>query len=162
VRVGILGPLLLEQAGRPVEVGGTRLRALLVRLALDPGRPVSAEALAEAVWGLDRPEDEANALQSLVSRLRKVLPEPSLIRSGPAGYQLAIEPEDVDAVRFERLVGAARAHPARADSARADSDPAPVAELLDQALGLWRGPALSTCSARRSPPVWPPGWRRPG
>ena len=87
VRVAILGPLQVEDdAGRPVEIGGARLRTLLTRLALDAGRAVSAGALVAALWGDAPPADEANALQSLVSRLRRTLPDASAgpVRSRPA------------------------------------------------------------------------------
>ncbi len=74
MQVGILGPLEVRDDGdRPVEVSGARLRTLLVRLALDAGRPVPASALVDAVWGDRPPADEANALQTLVSRLRRAL-----------------------------------------------------------------------------------------
>jgi DNA-binding SARP family transcriptional activator len=101
MRVNILGPLEVEAGGVPAEIGGHRLRALLTRLALDPGRVVSTEALASAVWGTDLPADQANALQSLVSRLRRVLPE-DVVRSASGGYRLDVEPDAVDAVRFEK------------------------------------------------------------
>ena len=73
VRVSILGALQIERDGRPVEVAGGRLRALLARLALDAGRPVSVGALVDAVWDDELPADEQHALQSLISRLRRSL-----------------------------------------------------------------------------------------
>ena len=76
VRVGVLGPLAVtDAAGRPVRVGGQRVRALLAVLALAAGRPVPAYALIERLWPEpdDRPVDAVNALQSLVSRLRAAL-----------------------------------------------------------------------------------------
>ena len=85
MRVGLLGPLTVEIDGRPVEVGGARLRALLVRLALDPGRFVPLDQIVDALWpdgpsgngaggrAAQAPGDPANAVQSLVSRLRKAL-----------------------------------------------------------------------------------------
>nr|BFE79177.1 hypothetical protein GCM10020093_017780 [Planobispora longispora] len=109
MRVGILGPLVLETAAGPARVGGARLRALLTRLVLDAGRSVRPATLAEALWGEEAPADHLHALQSLVSRLRRVLGDPGLLTSGPAGYRLAVEPDAVDAVRFERLVREGRA-----------------------------------------------------
>ena len=90
MRVNILGPLEVEAGGVPAEIGGSRLRALLTRLALDPGRTVSTEALAAAVWGDELPAEQANALQSLVSRLRRALPE-DVVKSAPGGYRLEVE-----------------------------------------------------------------------
>jgi predicted ATPase/DNA-binding SARP family transcriptional activator len=144
VRVAILGPLQVHgptgtasDADRPVEVGGQRLRALLIRLAVDAGRPVSLAALADALWADAQPADRTNAVQSLVSRLRRVLPRGAAIDSGPAGYRLDLaDPEAVDAVRFERLAAEGR-------RALAGGDAAAAAGLLQEALGLWRGPALA-------------------
>jgi predicted ATPase/DNA-binding SARP family transcriptional activator len=133
VRIGILGPLdVRDTAARPVEVGGARLRALLIRLAVDPGRTVSAERLIDDLWGTTPPSGAANALQALVSRLR-VAGGRDLVESRPGGYRLAVDPGQVDAVRFERLTA----------GARAETDPAARADTLRRALDLWRGPALA-------------------
>jgi predicted ATPase/DNA-binding SARP family transcriptional activator len=123
MQVGILGPLEVhDDGGAAVAVAGARLRGLIARLALAGGQPVSTGALAEAVWDHALPADAANALQTLVSRARKALGEPTAVEQSAAGYRLAVVTDDVDALRFERLV---------AEGA--------VAE----ALALWRGPALA-------------------
>nr|WP_239523398.1 BTAD domain-containing putative transcriptional regulator [Geodermatophilus normandii] len=129
VRIGWLGPLEVTDDGRTVPVPGTRLRRLLLRLAADPGAWVSGGALTAAVWPDEVPADPANALQSLVSRLRRTLGDPALVIQSPAGYRLTVAPDDVDAVRFTRLVTAAQG--------TADALP-----LLDEALSLWRGRPL--------------------
>jgi hypothetical protein len=68
VQVAILGPLEVADGDTAIEVAGTRLRRLLVRLAVDGPHPVSAAGLAEAVWiEEDEPADRVNALQALVS-----------------------------------------------------------------------------------------------
>jgi tetratricopeptide (TPR) repeat protein len=134
VRIGILGPLEVRVGfAEPVEVVGPRLRRLLVRLALDPDRMVLASQLVDAVWGEEPPAATANALQSLASRLRRLLPD--LIESHPAGYRLALDPEAVDAVRFENLALAGREELRR--------DPRRAASTLREALALWRGPPLA-------------------
>jgi predicted ATPase/DNA-binding SARP family transcriptional activator len=123
VRVAILGPLEVhDDGGAPVAVAGVRLRGLIARLALAGGQAVSTGALAEAVWDCALPADVANALQTLVSRARRTLGGAAAVEQSAAGYRLAVTPDDVDALRFERLV---------AEGA--------VAE----ALALWRGPALA-------------------
>ena len=133
--MAILGALLVtDDAGRPIEVGGARLRALLTRLALDPGRPVGVDALVEDLWGGSPPADRLNALQSLVSRLRRALPG-APIESGPVGYRLKADPGVIDALEFERLADAGRQ--------ALPTDPATAARLLTEALALWRGPALA-------------------
>jgi predicted ATPase/DNA-binding SARP family transcriptional activator len=122
--------------GREVAVGGSRLRALLARLLVDPGKVVGTGRLIDDLYGDQPPAGAANALQSQVSRLRRALPQPSLVEFHPAGYRLAAEPEDVDAHRFARL--AAEGH-----RALAAGDHPRAAELLAEALELWRGPALA-------------------
>ncbi|GIH13021.1 SARP family transcriptional regulator [Rugosimonospora africana] len=109
---------------------GDRLRGLLIALALEPGHAVPKATLVDWIWGEHPPSDAANALQRLVSRLRKVLPDGS-VEGQPDGYRLRVEPDAVDAVRFERLVG----------QARGDEDPRRVRRLRE-ALALWRGTAM--------------------
>ncbi|GAA0271084.1 BTAD domain-containing putative transcriptional regulator [Cryptosporangium japonicum] len=131
MRFGILGPIQVETAdGRTVPVGGSRLRAALAVLLTEAGRIVPAQRLIDGVYGDAPPAGATNALQSQVSRLRQLLGGAAVVEFHPAGYRLAVDPDQVDAHRFRRLVAAA---------ARVAD---PVA-LLDEALGLWRGPALA-------------------
>jgi pentatricopeptide repeat protein len=121
----MLGPLAVRaDDGALVEVAGARLRTLLIVLALEPGRVVPTARLVDGIWGESPPARAVNAVQALVSRLRRVVP----IESHPAGYQVVVE---TDVTQFERLVTAARS---------ASDDEA--AQILREALGLWRGPAL--------------------
>jgi predicted ATPase/DNA-binding SARP family transcriptional activator len=134
VRISILGPLEVRVGfGDPVDVVGPRLRRLLVRLALDPDRVVLTGQLVDSVWGEDPPAGVTNALQSLVSRLRRLLPD--TVESHPAGYRLALEPDAVDIVRFKSL--------ALAGHEELRSDPRQAGATLREALALWRGPALA-------------------
>ncbi|GAA4973221.1 hypothetical protein GCM10023205_44560 [Yinghuangia aomiensis] len=136
MHVSVLGPLQVrDDEGGPLAVSGARLRVLLTRLALDAGRPVPADRLVHAVWDADEPGGAANALQSLVSRLRRMLGT-HRIRSGPAGYTLAVEPDAVDVHRFERSAADGRTFLAAGDLVAADRH-------LTAALALWRGPALA-------------------
>ena len=112
------------------DVPGARLRGLLIALALEPGHAVPKATLVDWIWGERPPGDAANALQRLVSRLRKALPEGS-VEGQADGYRLTVEPDAVDAVRFERLVG----------QARTDEGLRRVG-LLREALALWRGAAM--------------------
>jgi len=143
VRVGLLGPLEVADGDRPLEVGGARLQALLMRLALDPGRTVSLGGLVDAVWEQDVPADEVHALQSLVSRLRRALGDAALVAQTPGGYRLALEPADVDAHRFERLAR-------EGASALRAGEPGRAGQLLGEALALWRGPALAGVAGTRA------------
>ncbi|TCC32620.1 AfsR/SARP family transcriptional regulator [Kribbella sindirgiensis] len=131
MQIGMLGPFEVRAGdGGLVDVPGARLRGLLIVLALDAGRVVPKATLVDWIWGEQPPADAANALQRLVSRLRKVLPDGS-VEGHTDGYRLQIDPEAVDAVRFERLL----------TRARTDQDPQGV-RLLREALGLWRGSAM--------------------
>ncbi|MBO3738449.1 BTAD domain-containing putative transcriptional regulator [Actinoplanes flavus] len=136
MEIGVLGPVRVESGdGRPFSIPGARLRTLVVLLALDAGRTVSAERLIDGVWGAAPPAATANALQALVSRLRRAVPD-LVIETAPNGYRLALEPDRVDAHRFARLVA---------------EDPA-------KALGLWRGdpefPEVAEAEAIRLRSLW--------
>jgi hypothetical protein len=81
----MLGPLEVRAgSGELLEVGGARLRTLLIMLALRPGQLVPASQLIDGLWPEDPPAGAPNALQALVSRLRRALPE-AVIESRPAG-----------------------------------------------------------------------------
>jgi predicted ATPase/DNA-binding SARP family transcriptional activator len=135
MQVGMLGPLEVRTGtGDLVPVAGARLRALLILLALDPSATVSTDRLVDALWGERLPIGAGNALQALVSRLRRAVPGIVVVPRS-AGYQLDLDPERVDTVRFERLSSAG--HAALRD------DPARAAGTLCEALALWRGPALA-------------------
>jgi predicted ATPase/DNA-binding SARP family transcriptional activator len=135
MRVLILGPLEVHTPDGLVEIPGRRLRALLIRLALDPGRVVPAERLIDDLWQEEPPAAAHNALQALVSRLRAVVGR-STLESGGGGYRLNLPPEAVDVVLFEQRVRAGR-------TARESGDAATAAKQLRSALDLWRGTALS-------------------
>jgi DNA-binding SARP family transcriptional activator len=133
----MLGPLEVRTDGNQgeiVEVAGARLRALLIMLALHPGQLVTASQLIDGLWPQAMPAAAPNALQALISRLRRALPG-AVIESRPAGYQLNLDPRSTDIVRFEDLAAAGRA--------QLREDPARAAATLREALALWRGPALA-------------------
>src|SRR5262250_2397468 len=131
MQVGLLGPFEVRtDDGVVAEVPGARLRGLLVALALEPDHVVPKATLVDWIWGEHPPSDAANALQRLASRLRKALPE-GLVEGRPGGYRLTVEPDAVDAVRFERLLGQARQEQGRGRD-----------RLLREARALWRGAAM--------------------
>ncbi|MFI7575308.1 BTAD domain-containing putative transcriptional regulator [Micromonospora sp. NPDC049497] len=131
MQIGMLGPFEVRtDGGALADVPGARLRGLLVALALRPGHVVPKSTLVDWIWGEQPPSDAANALQRLVSRLRKVLPA-GLVEGQTDGYRLTVEPDAVDAVRFERLVGQAR-----------DDEDLQRVRRLREALALWRGAAM--------------------
>lgn len=135
MRVAILGPLEVRTDSGVVELGGARLRALMVRLALDAGRPVPPDALVGALWPERSPANPSAALHSVVSRLRQALPDGSALCSEAGSYRLDVRPDDLDVHRFERLVSEGR-RALRAGEAGL------AGRQLREALALWRGPAL--------------------
>ncbi|MFI6500793.1 BTAD domain-containing putative transcriptional regulator [Nonomuraea typhae] len=136
MRFEILGPARVrDDDGREIPLGGPRVRALLVLLALHAGRIVPTEQLVDELYGTQPPDGVANALQSQVSRLRRSLGR-DLVEFHPAGYRLAADPLHVDAHRFERLAADGR-------QALGAGDARTAAALLRQALDLWRGLPLS-------------------
>lgn len=141
--VCVLGELRATRGGAEVELGGRRQRAVLAALIIARGAVVAAERLADCVWGEDLPANPAGALQSYVSHLRRALqPEAGarqrkgVIASAGPGYALRLDPDAVDAWRFERAVEAAAGQPAAA-----------AASMLEDALALWAGPAYSEYAA---------------
>jgi predicted ATPase/DNA-binding SARP family transcriptional activator len=125
----------LADDGTAAPVSGARLRALLTALALHAGHSARPGELAAQVWDGDPPAEETAAVQALVGRLRRALGHDAVL-SADGGYRLAADRDDVDLHRFERLTG-------EGTRALADGDAAGAAALLDEALGLWRGPALA-------------------
>jgi len=130
----VLGPLeVVDGDGRPVVLRGARQRRLLAAMVLHANRPLGLDALGDLVWGDRLPDDLTGAVQTHVSRLRRLLPEGTLV-TGDGGYRLAVPPGAVDRDRFDTLVAAGIAR-------RAD-DPEQALALFDEALALWRGPAF--------------------
>ena len=128
----ILGPLEVIGGGQPIELGGSRQRALLALLLTRANEVVSTDRLIDDLWGARPPKTAANALQYHVSRLRKALAGSEVIVTMPPGYLIQVAPGELDLLRFEHQVAEAER-----------SSPERRATLLREALGLWRGPALA-------------------
>ncbi|MGZ0152774.1 BTAD domain-containing putative transcriptional regulator [Kribbella sp. WER1] len=108
-------------------IQGLKVRALLADLLVHEGRPVPADRLIDHLWGSDLPGNPSGTLSAKVSQLRRAFEdaEPgsrALVQSGPAGYSLVLESSTCDALRFRELLDAG---------------------AVDEALGLWRGPAYA-------------------
>jgi predicted ATPase/tetratricopeptide (TPR) repeat protein len=126
LRVSVLRGVEVRRDEIPVEVAGRRLRSLLALLALSPGTPRRAEYLADQLWNGEPPS--ANALQALISRLRRIV-GPDAVASRPTGYLLALDPARVDIARFDSL--ARERTPEAARAALALAGPEPLAEFAD-------------------------------
>ena len=139
MRFGLLGTLAVwTDTGRLVEVPEAKVRALLADLLIHLGRPVSADRLIDDLWGDDLPVHPAGALQLKVSRLRQALEnaEPGggeLVAFRSPGYLLQVESDALDEGGFAALM----------ERAGATEDPRVRAEVLADALALWRGPPLA-------------------
>jgi DNA-binding SARP family transcriptional activator/tetratricopeptide (TPR) repeat protein len=128
---GVLGAVEARIAGRPVDLGHARQRSVLAALLVETGRPVTVDQLIDRVWGDEAPQRAAGALYSYLSRIRRAVADAAGvgIERRPGGYVLTTDPQTVDLHLFRRLVTLARA---------SDADRS-AAELITQALALWRG-----------------------
>jgi DNA-binding SARP family transcriptional activator len=144
VDVNILGPLdVRDREGREIRLPAGRERSLFALLLINRGEVVSTDRIVDALWGVQPPETAAKAVQGYVSHLRRVLEpgyEPGDARevlvTRPPGYVLRTDAVIVDATRFEQLAGNGR-------RALDDGSASEAALLLEEALALWRGPALA-------------------
>jgi WD40 repeat protein/DNA-binding SARP family transcriptional activator len=140
----ILGPLeVLDSEARLIRLPGSKTKALLAELVINANHVVSTDRLIEALWGESPPETAAKTLQTYVVQLRKAV-EPSrkpgtsgeLVLTRESGYVLAVHPDQIDAVRFQNLIREGR-------EALRESEPQRAAEVISEALALWRGPPLA-------------------
>lgn len=134
----LLGPVEARIDGCPVPLAGARQRLVLAMLLLGAGQLVPASRLVDEVWGESLPLDPPGALRTQVSRLRHALgPAGAAIAAVGGGYRLSLRRDQLDAARFEDALTMA---------ARAPDEEA--LRMLDDALSLWRGPALAEFADR--------------
>jgi DNA-binding SARP family transcriptional activator/DNA-binding beta-propeller fold protein YncE len=140
VDVDILGPLSVrDRDGRELRLPAGRELSLFALLLIHRDEVVSTDRIVEVLWGNRPPETAGKAVQGYVSHLRRVLEpgdERELLVTRAPGYVLRAEAITVDAKRFEQLAADAR-------RALDDGSPEDAAPLFDEALALWRGPALA-------------------
>ena len=127
MEIRVLGPLEVVIGGRPVELPVGKARLLLGALAVCANEVVSTDRLFEVLWSAEPPKTAANTLQTYVAHLRTAL-EPDRARREASrvlitrepGYVLAVSPDGIDSVRFERLAEQGRRElaTAPADAAR--------------------------------------------
>src|SRR3954454_14785239 len=122
MEIRLLGLVEASHDGHALPLGGAKPRALLAILALHANAPVSVDRLIDGLWGEQPPATAPKVVQVLVSQLRKQLAgaDAEIVTRG-RGYELRLDPDAVDALRFERLLR------------RGEDGPA---------LALWRGPPL--------------------
>jgi DNA-binding SARP family transcriptional activator/tetratricopeptide (TPR) repeat protein len=153
VQFRVLGPLqvVAGDCDEPVTVSAARLRALLAVLLWRANQPVPTDELAELVWDGAPPGGVADALRTLVMRLRRQLGERAAARivTHPAGYLIEISADELDASRFEALAREAGAAVCAGQWAQA-------AVAAAQALGLWRGAPLADVPSQLLRERWVP------
>jgi predicted ATPase/class 3 adenylate cyclase/DNA-binding SARP family transcriptional activator len=135
----ILGPLQVLHEGGEVALVGRKQRSLLALFLVHANETLTSDRIIEELWGEHPPANAAEALHKQVSRLRKALaaaPGDGLVATRKGGYQVRLEPDLLDANRFERLVADGR-------SELAAGRPERAASLLEDGLALWRGPPLA-------------------
>jgi DNA-binding SARP family transcriptional activator/pimeloyl-ACP methyl ester carboxylesterase len=142
LEVRILGPLEVLRDGVRIDLGAPRQRAVLAMLALRANTVVAADELLDALWGSSVSRGARHNLQVHIASLRSIIERandrtrPKILVTRSPGYVLHVEADDLDASRFERLVDDGRARAARGDALGA-------VQVLDDALSLWRGNAMS-------------------
>lgn len=139
LRYGVLGPLKVQTDRGVLRLASCRQRVLLTVLLVEANRTVSADRLIDELWGEALPADADGALRTQVSRLRKALGSGARLVTEERAYRLAVGREQLDATRFEDLMGL---------MATIGAEGADALRLLDEALALWRGPALAEFADR--------------
>ncbi|MDR2983317.1 MAG: winged helix-turn-helix domain-containing protein, partial [Nocardiopsaceae bacterium] len=135
---GLLGPIEARVNDRPVSLTGARQRLVLAMLLMHAGQLVPAARLTDELWGAHLPADPAGALRTQVSRLRRALgPAGACLVTVGGGYRLGLRRDQLDAARFEDAVAMAAATRGKE-----------ALRILDDALSLWRGPALAEFADR--------------
>jgi DNA-binding SARP family transcriptional activator/tetratricopeptide (TPR) repeat protein len=138
----ILGPLEVLDEGHAVTLGGSKQRALLALLLLHANETLSTDRLIDELWGERPPANAAKTVQMQISRLRKALAggaddgSAGVVVTRERGYELRLDPEGLDAHRFERLLDEGR-------SELAADHPERAAATLEAALAMWRGAPLA-------------------
>lgn len=130
----VLGPLEVDAGGGPIPLGGPKQRAVLAHLLVRANQLVPADTLVDEVWGEEPPDQARNIIQTYVSHLRKALGR-DRIQSQAPGYRLRLDHSELDVTRFDNLMRDARK--------TLPVDPTIAVGTLDDALALWRGPALA-------------------
>lgn len=134
MRFGVLGPIQVLGDEAPLSLGQPKQRVLLGSLLLRRGRFASRDELIEAIWGQRPPSSAVQSLHVYIHGLRRIVGAERIESQGTA-YRVRVGPGELDLDRFTKLVEDAR-------RAFADGEVERAAGVVEQALGLWRGPAL--------------------
>jgi DNA-binding SARP family transcriptional activator/Tfp pilus assembly protein PilF len=135
---GLLGPLMVRRDKKVIPVRRGNQRVVLVTLLLKANQVVSADEIAETLWGAAPPPSAQVTIRNYVRRLRVALGDTSRTRisTQPRGYLISIADGELDVSRFEVLLGSARA-------AAREGAWDQAAGRARAALSLWRGEPLA-------------------
>lgn len=137
MRFSILGPLLAEaDDGARLGLCRPSQRATLAVLLLHAAQPASKNLLIDALWGDQAPRDADTALRVRMRDVRRVLAGHDRVQTHPAGYQIVVQPGELDADDFLAFTSRGRM---ALDGGNAED----AARLLEQACRLWRVPPLA-------------------
>ena len=138
----LLGNLEVWCGTARVSLGGLREQRILAVQLLHANRVVPVERLVDALWDEDPPATAVKQVRNAVSRLRALFASSAhVIVADGGGYRIAVADDELDTQVFELAVAQARA-------AAEAGDLAAATERLSEALGLWRGPALTGLGGR--------------
>lgn len=129
IQVCLLGPLVVRLGGQAQELGAQKQRSLLGLLALHNGSTVGQDEIVETLWGHHPPATWHNLIHTYVARLRKALGTNTIL-TGPRGYRLSLQQEELDLAQFGALIKPVNGIP-------------PTVDSLAMALDCWRGPLLA-------------------
>jgi hypothetical protein len=130
----LLGPLEVDSGAGPIPLGGPKQRAVLAHLIMHASELVPADTLVDELWGDEPPENARNTIQAYVSRLRQAIGRERIEWRAP-GNMLRVDASEVEAARFDRLLRDAK------KALRVE--PSVAVGVVEEALSLWRGPALA-------------------
>jgi WD40 repeat protein/DNA-binding SARP family transcriptional activator len=131
----VLGPIEVVGDAGAIRLGGLRQRAVLAMLLLDANHVVPVERITDALYGGAAPATAVAQVRDHVSQLRRMIGY-ELVETRAPGYLLRVEPDQVDAFRFERMTEEAVAALGRGEAQTA-------CDLVRGALAMWRGPPLA-------------------
>lgn len=134
LRFGLLGPVSAQRDGTEVPLGGVKQRGILAALLARYGQVASAGALIEDVWGPEAPASAPQMVKVIISRLRAVLGDAAVIRTGQGGYRIDIERDQLDVLQAKAALEDAWSAAVPAEQR---------AERCARALALWRGEPLA-------------------
>jgi tetratricopeptide (TPR) repeat protein len=133
LEIDLLGTVRASLGGRELDLGGVKIKSLLVVLVLHPGQTLPKDTVITALWDNDPPLTADNLVGDYLSRLRTALAparDQITLRAMRPGFRAELDPLRVDAHKLRDLIR-------RAERDRAAGDDEHAATLLQQALDLW-------------------------